>query len=137
MKNDKPKPSPQLLLSLNKHLELVGLYEPIEKVYIKMGKTSDEFLIFLVIFTLSHLNKLAFGEKLMMYNKATGVYSSGIAKQRKILIDLINSGKFIDGHVFLLGIVTLMRQFFENNFIESFIKLLGECLLEMIEYNLR
>lgn len=132
-----PKPSPQLLLTLNKHLEMIGHYEPIEKVYVKMPKSPDEFLTFLVILTLSNLNKLAFGENLMKYYKATGIYAQGIVKQRKLLIDLVSSGKYVDGHVFLLGITTLMKQFFENDYIEEFITLTGECILEMIEYNLR
>lgn len=131
-----PKPSTQLLLTLNKHLEMIGHYEPIEKVYVKMSKSPDEFLTFLVIFTLSNLNKLAFGENLMKFYKASGIYAQGITKQRKILIDMITSGKFVDGHVFLLGITTLMRQFFENDYIEDYITLTGECILEMIEYNL-
>lgn len=116
---------------------MIGHYEPKEKVYIKMSKSCDEFLTFLVIFTLSNLNKLAFGENLMKFYKASGIYAQGIVKQRKNLIDLVSSGKFIDGHVFLLGITTLMKQFYENDYVEEFITLTGECILEMIEYNLR
>lgn len=133
----KPKPSPQLLLDVNKYLEIVGQYNPLEKVYVKMSKNSDDFLSFVVIFTLQHLSRLAFGKNLMKYNKSTGVHGAAIAKQRKILLDLISSSRYIDGHVFFLGLITLLRQFYENNYMMEFVRVLGSCLLEMMEYNLR
>jgi WASH complex subunit strumpellin len=135
--NSKPKPSPQLLLELNKHLEVTGQYNPLEKVYIKMGKNSNEFLTFVVIFVLTHINKLAFGKNLLKYNKANGSYGPAIARQRKLLIELISSNRFIDGHVFLLGLITLLRQFYENNYMIEFVEALGACVFEMMEYNLR
>lgn len=133
----KPKPSPQLLLDLNKYLEVVGQYNPLEKVYVKMSKNSSEFPTFVVIFTLQHLNRLAFGKNLLKYNKSNGVHGPAIAKQRKILLDLIGSNRYIDGHVFLLGLITLMRQFYENNYLNEFVQTLGACVLEMMEFNLR
>lgn len=135
--NSKPRPSPQLLLELNKYLEVVGQYNPLEKVYVKMGKSSNEFLTFIVIFVLSHLNRLAFGKNLLKYNKSNGSFGPAIAKQRKILLDLINSSRYIDGHVFLLGIMTLMKQFHENNYMVEFVQVLGSCVLEMLEFNLK
>jgi WASH complex subunit strumpellin len=135
--SSKPKPSPQLLLELNKYLEVVGAYNPLEKVYVKMGKNSSEFLTFIVIFVLSNLNRLAFGKNLLKYNKSSGVYGPAITKQRKILLDLIGSSRFIDGHVFLLGILTLMKQFHENNYIMEFVEVFGACVMEMMEFNLR
>lgn len=102
-----------------------------------MSKNSDDFLSFVVIFTLQHLSRLAFGKNLMKYNKSTGVHGAAIAKQRKILLDLISSSRYIDGHVFLLGLITLLRQFYENNYMMEFVRVLGSCLLEMMEYNLR
>lgn len=133
--NSKPKPSAQLLLEVNKYLEMVGIYNPMEKVFIKMPKSSNEFLTSMVIFALAHLNRLAFGKNLMKFYKSACVDAPGIIKQRKILMDLINSSKFIDGHVFALGIVTLLRQFFENNYLHEFIDLFAKCLFEMLEYN--
>lgn len=135
--SNKPKPSPQLLLELNKHLEITGQYNPLEKVYVKMGKNSKEFLTFIVIFTLTHISKLAFGKNLLKYNKANGSYGPAIARQRKTLIDLISSNRYIDGHVFLLGLITLLRQFYENNYMIEFVEALGSCVFEMMEYNLR
>lgn len=135
--NSKPKPSAQLLLELNKYLEVVGQYNPLEKVYVKMGKNSNEFLTFIVILVLSHLNRLAFGKNLLKYNKSNGIHGPAIAKQRKILLDVISSSRYIDGHVFLLGLITLMRQFHENNYAMEFMQLFGACLLEMMEFNLR
>lgn len=114
---------------------MVGIYNPMEKVYIKMPKSSSEFLSFLVIFTLANVNRLAFGKNLLKFNKSTCVDAPAIAKQRKILMDLINNSKFIDGHVFALGIITLLRQFFENNYLVEFIELFASCLFEMLEYN--
>ncbi|CAO1331812.1 unnamed protein product [Diamesa serratosioi] len=136
--NTKPKPSSQLLLELNKYLEVVGNYDPLEKVYIKMGKNSNEFLSFAVIFVLSHLSRFAFGKNLLKYNKASGANSVNVAitKQRKLLLDSIVNSKFIDGHVFLLGFLTLLRQFYENNYLVEFVQLFGSCLLEMMEFNL-
>ena len=137
--NTKPKPSSLLLLELNKYLEVVGNYDPLEKVYIKMGKNSNEFLNFAVIFVLSHLSRFAFGKNLLKYNKASGgnLVNVAIMKQRKILLDSIVNSKFIDGHVFLLGFITLLRQFYENNYLVEFVQLFGSCLLEMMEFNLR
>ncbi|KAG5669731.1 hypothetical protein PVAND_000026 [Polypedilum vanderplanki] len=134
--NSKPKPSAQLLLEVNKHLEMVGLYNPLEKVYIKMPKSSNEFMNFIVIFTLSHLNHLAFGRNLLKYNKTSSIYAPAIIKHRKVLLEIIHSNKFLDGHVFALGIITLFRQFYENNYLMEFIDLFGSCLFEMLEYNL-
>lgn len=102
-----------------------------------MTKNTDEFLTFIVVFTLSHLQKLAFGKNLLKYNKATGIHSAAILKQRKILLDLIGSSRFIDGHVFLLGLITLMQQFHENNYLVDFVQLFAACVLEMMEFNLR
>ena len=102
-----------------------------------MGKNTKEFLSFLVIFALTHLNKLAFGKNLLKYNKNNGVYGPAIAKQRRILLDSITSSRYIDGHVFVLGLETLMRQFYENNYTEEFVKMFATCVLEMMEYNLR
>lgn len=137
MDSSKPKPSPQLLLELNKYLEVVGAYNPLEKVYVKMGKNSSEFLTFIVILVLTNLNRLAFGKNLLKYNKCSGVFGPAIAKQRKILLDLIGSSRFIDGHVFLLGILTLMKQFHENNYVAEFVQVFGACVMEMMEFNLR
>lgn len=134
---NKPKPSAKLLLNLNKHLEVAGHYNPLEKVYIKIAKNSAEFLTYLVIFTITHLNKLAFGKNLLKYNKNNGVYGPAIAKQRKLLLELINSSRYIDGYVFEVGLLTLMRQFYENNYVEDFVECFASCIMEMIEYNLR
>ncbi|CRL01964.1 CLUMA_CG015404, isoform A [Clunio marinus] len=135
--NNKPRPNSQILLDLNKYLEVTGQYKPIEKVYVKMGKNSNEFLTYLVIFCLTHLNHLAFGKNLLKYNKTSGHYSAAaVTKQRKILLDLINSSRYIDGHVFALGLITLMKQFHENNYLQDFIELFGSCVLEMMEFNL-
>lgn len=106
-----------------------------EKVYVKMPKSSSEFLSFIIIFTLSNLNRLAFGKNLLKFNKSACVDAPAIIKQRKVLIDLINSSRFIDGHVFAIGIVTLLRQFFENNYLIEFIEYFANCLMEMLEYN--
>lgn len=135
--NSKPRPSAHLLLELNKYLEVVGQYDPLEKVYVKMVKNSNEFLTYIVVFVLAHLNRLAFGKNLLKYNKSSGVYGPAIAKQRKILLDLIGSSRYIDGHVFLLGILTLMKQFHENNYPIEFVQVLGACVVEMMEFNLR
>lgn len=135
--NNKPKPSAQLLLEVNKHLEMVGLYHPLEKVYIKMTKCSSEFLNFMVIFTVSHLRNLTFGKNLLKYSKSNSIHAVAIVKHRKIILDTIHSNKHIDGHVFLLGIITLLRQFYENNFLIDFINLFGTCLFEMLDFNLR
>lgn len=136
MDNSKPKPSPQLLLDLNKHLEVAGKYNPLEKVYVKMGKNSSEFLTFIVVHVLSNLNRLAFGKNLLKYNKSTGTYGPAMAKQRKVLLELISSSRFIDGHVFLIGIVTILRQFYENNYQVEFVEMFGACVFEMMEFNL-
>lgn len=106
-----------------------------EKVFIKMPRSSNEFLTFMVIFTLSNLNRFAFGKNLLKFNKSTCVDAPAIAKQRKLLVDLINNSKFIDGHVFALGIITLLQQFFENNYLVEFIELFATCLFEMLEFN--
>lgn len=137
--NTKPRPSPQLLLELNKHLEVVGQYNPLDKVYVKMGKNSDEFLTCIVVFVLLHLNRLAFGKNLLKYNKSnsSGCHGPAIAKQRKTLLDLISSSRYIDGHVFLLGLITLMKQFHENNYVVEFVEVFGACVMEMMEFNLR
>lgn len=137
MDNSKSKPSSQLLLELNKYLEVIGAYNPLEKVYVKMVKSTSEFLTFIVIFVLANLNKLAFGKNLLKYNKSSGAYGPAIAKQRKILLDLIGSSRFVDGHVFLLGVLTLMKQFHENNYIVEFVEVFGACVMEMMEFNLR
>lgn len=104
-----------------------------------MGKNSNEFLNFAVIFVLSLLSRFAFGKNLLKYNKASGGNLANVAimKQRKILLDSIVNSKFIDGHVFLLGFLTLLRQFYENNYLVEFVQLFGSCLLEMMEFNLR
>lgn len=133
----KPRPSPQLLLNLNKYLEVVGQYNPLEKVYVKMTKSSNEFVTFIVIFALTHLNRLAFGKNLLKYNKSTGIYGSAISKQRKILLESISSSRFIDGHVFLLGLMTVLKQFHENNYMVEFVQTFAACVLEMMEFNLR
>lgn len=138
MDNSKAKPSSELLIELNKYLEVVGHYNPIEKVYIKMLKNSNEFLTFVVIFVLMHLNRLAFGKNLLKYKaNSSSADALAITKQRKVLLDIISSSKFIDGHVFLIGIITLLTQFYENNYLMEFIQIFGRCVLEMIEYNLR
>ncbi|KAL7037132.1 hypothetical protein ACKWTF_009089 [Chironomus riparius] len=134
--NNKPKPSSELLLEVNKHLEMVGLYNPIEKVYIKMSKNSNEFLNFIVIFVLTNLNRLVFGKNLLKFNKTNSINASAIMKHRKNIIDIIHSNRYIDGHVFLLGLITLLRQFYENNYLMDFIDLFGTCLFEMLEFNL-
>lgn len=126
----------ELLLETNKYLEMVGLYNPIEKVYIKMTKNSSEFLSYVVIFVLTHLNRLVFGKNLLKFNKTSSIYGPAIMKHRKNIIDLIHSNKYIDGHIFVLGIITLLRQFFENNYLIEFIDVFGLCLLEMLEFNL-
>lgn len=136
MDNSKPKPSPQLLLDLNKHLEVSGQYNPLEKVYVKMGKNSNEFLTFIVVLVLNNLNRLAFGKNLLKYNKSIGIHGQAIVKQRRVLLELISSSRFIDGHIFLLGIVTLLRQFYENNYFVEFVDMFGACVLEMMEFNL-
>lgn len=114
---------------------MVGIYNPLEKVYVKMPKSSNEFLNFVVIFTLAHINRLAFGKNLMKFNKTNCVESPAILKQRKILLDSISNSRFIDGHVFALGIITLLRQFYENNYLMEFIDMLSSCLFEMLEFN--
>lgn len=135
--NSKPRPSAQLLLEVNKQLEMVGLYAPLEKVYIKMLKCSNEFLNFIVIFTLTHLRNFAFGKNLLKFNKNNSIYAPAITKHRRVLLDAIHSSRFIDGHVFLLGIITLLRQFYENNYLLEFIDLFASCLFEMLEFCLR
>ena len=102
-----------------------------------MGKNSNEFLTFVVIFVLTNLNRLAFGKNLLKYNKSSGVYGPAIAKQRKVLLELIGSSRFIDGHVFLLGVLTLMKQFHENNYVVEFVQVFAACVIEMLEFNLR
>lgn len=114
---------------------MVGIYNALEKVYVKMPKSSNEFLNFVVIFTLAHLNRLAFGKNLLKFNKTNSVEAPAIMKQRKILLDSISNSKFIDGHVFALGIITLLRQFYENNYLMEFIEMFGNCLFEMLEFN--
>lgn len=114
---------------------MVGIYNSLDKVYVKMPKSSNEFLNFVVIFVLAHLNRLAFGKNLLKFNKTNSVESAAILKQRKILLDSISNSKFIDGHVFTLGIITLMRQFYENNYLIEFIDMFATCLFEMLEYN--
>ena len=47
---------------------MVGIYSALEKVYVKMPKSSNEFINFIVIFTLAHLNRLAFGKNLLKFN---------------------------------------------------------------------
>jgi WASH complex subunit strumpellin len=132
-----PKPEAHLLLEVNKYLEMFGNYDPYEKVYIKFGKSSSEFLSFIVIFVLSHLKFLVFGNNLLKFNKSNSVYAPEILKHRKIILDMVHSSKYIDGHVFLLGVMTLLRQFHENNYILEFVDLFGSCLFEIFEYNLR
>lgn len=125
------------MLELNKYFEEVGQYNPTEKVYIKMGKNSDEFLTFVVVFVLTHLSKLAFGKNLLKYHKSNNVLGPAMAKHRKILLELIGSSRFIDGHVFTLGILALMKQFTENMYLVEFVQVLAACLLEMMDFNLR
>lgn len=137
IEKSEPKPIPQLLFDLNKYLIVVGQYSPLEKVYVKMTRNTNEFVTFIVIFTLTHLNRLAFGKNLLKYNKPSGVYGPAIAKQQKTLFDSINSNRFIDGHVFLLGLMTLMRQYHENNYLIEYVQTLASCILEMMEFNLR
>jgi hypothetical protein len=134
--NTKNRPSAQLLLEVNKQLEMTGLYSPLEKVYIKMTKCSSDFVSYLVIITLQNLNRLAFGSNLLKYNKTNSVYAQAILKHRKTIIDTIHSNRYIDGHCYALGLITLMTQFYENNFIHDFIDMLGASLLEMMEYSL-
>lgn len=102
-----------------------------------MTKNSSEFLNFMVIFTLSNLKNIAFGKNLLKFNKTNSIYSTAIMKHRKNIIDVIHSRLFLDGHVFLLGIITLLKQFYENNYLMEFVDMLGLCLFEMLEFNLR
>lgn len=114
---------------------MVGIYNPLEKVYIKMSKSSNEFLNFIVIFVLANLNRFAFGKNLLKFNKSSSVEAPAIMKQRKIILDSISNSKFIDGHIFALGIITILRQFYENNYLIEFIETFSNCLFEMLEYN--
>lgn len=139
--DSKPQPSQQLISELNKYLENIGLYDPLEKIYIKTQKSSNELVIFSFLLVISHLNRIAFGKNLLKFNAATNAPATNlppnVLKQRKQLMDSIVLNKFLDGHVFLLGLVSFLKQFNENNYVIEFVEIYCQFLLEMVEFNLR
>lgn len=122
----------------HRYLETVGLYEPLEKIYIRATKNQNELVPFIFLFVIAHLPRLAFGKNLLKFNASTTQQISPIMmKQRKILLDAIVVNKFIDGHVFLLGVLALFKQFHENNYLMEFVEMFSQFLMEMMEHNLR
>jgi WASH complex subunit strumpellin len=137
----KSQPSQQLIAELNKYLENVGLYDPLEKIYIKSQKSSNELVIFSFLLVISHLNRLAFGKNLLKLNAPTNAPATNlpanVIKQRKQLMDTITPNKFLDAHVFLQGLVSFLKQFNENNYVMEFVEIYCQFLLENVEFYLR
>lgn len=139
--NTKPQPSHKLINELNKYLEPVGLYNPLEKIYIKTQKSSHELLLFVFLSVISNLSRIVFGKNLLKLNAPTNApatqLSANVLKQRKLLTDSIVINKFVDGHVFMMGYVSFLKQFCGNHYLKDFVEIFCQFLLEVIEYNLR
>lgn len=96
------RPSTELLTQLNEYLLCAGIYEPYLKVYVNC-KSINQLAVFWAFFTLSQLPKFNF------------VKNSG---------EIIATKSGFDGHPFVVGAVTLLRQF-EVEVTHEFLKLMS------------
>lgn len=112
---EEPGPSTDLLCEVNKYLEWAGIYNPYEKVYIKT-KNLQNFALFLFLFVIAHTPKL-------QYIKNTCTLVGRKSEQ-------------IDGAAFVIGIVTVLKQF-HNDILQLFIEYLGQFVVSAADNNLK
>eukprot|EP01087_Luapelamoeba_hula_P013132 TRINITY_DN3739_c0_g1_i1.p1 TRINITY_DN3739_c0_g1~~TRINITY_DN3739_c0_g1_i1.p1 ORF type:complete len:1176 (-),score=252.84 TRINITY_DN3739_c0_g1_i1:43-3570(-) len=107
-----PGESNPLLFELTKYLEATGIPEPQSKIYITTGPVPS-FPLLMCLFVISQMPKFYFDNTLraIMYNK-----------REKTLVD---------GAPFVMGIVTLMKQF-HASYTQEFLDYLGQYVRGMI-----
>lgn len=112
----KPAPGVDLLVEVNKYLEWAGIYNPYEKVYIETNKFRS-ISASLTLLTISQLSK---------WNYVKNV-SSLIGRK---------STEHIDGISFMIGILTVLRQF-HVEVIQMYIDQMAQYVISMADYSLQ
>lgn len=115
MNAEKSGPSTDLLCEVNTYLEWAGIYNPYEKVYIKT-KNLQHFAVFLFLFVVAHISKF-------QYIKNTCSLIGRKSEQ-------------IDGAAFVVGIVTVLKQF-HSEILQLFIAYLGQFVVSAADNSLR
>lgn len=105
-------PSNELLFGLNKYLEAAGIYNPYDKVYIKTKLLNGNIQLFLFLFVISQFPKLVYMKNI----------TSFVSKK---------SSDQIDGFPFIIGLVTLFRQF-NSDIINSFVEYLCQYTISLV-----
>lgn len=116
MDTTKPVPSIDFLCEINKYLEWTGIYNPLKTIYVTT-KNSHYFALILFLFVIAHIPKFQY------------IKNIGSLTGRK-------SSEHIDGTAFVIGIVTVLRQF-HRNIMYSFLEYICQYITSFIEYNLR
>lgn len=111
-------PSQELFQELQENVTSSGIYEPYHKIYVPAPTTANpqyqcHFLLLLIIAQLPKLTFLA---------------SELVAK--KVSFE-------VDGHPFVIGILTLLRQFDTPNVVHDFLKCFCEYLTASVQTQLR
>lgn len=110
-----PCPSDELLSEVNKYLEWAGIYNPYEKIYIETKHFRD-IATAMVLLTISQLSKLNYVKNI----------STLIGKK---------SSEHIDGISFVVGILTVLRQF-HVDVMQMFIDEMSQYVVSMADYTL-
>lgn len=108
-------PSQELFQELQENLMASGIYEPYHKIYAPATPHQYQFH-FLLLLIIAQLPKFTF------------IASELVAK--KVAFE-------IDGHPFVLGILTLLRQFDSPNVVNDFLKCFCSYLTTVVQYQLR
>lgn len=111
----KPKPSQDLMYDLNKLLEEAGLYDPYHTIYVT-SKNSSHFGLFFFLFVVSHVPKFTFN-----------------LNTRSLAPKKINE---VDGMPFVVGIISIMRQF-NSEVMIMFVECLCRYLSAQLESSLK
>lgn len=111
-----PAPGVDLLVEVNKYLEWAGIYDPYEKVYIETNSFRS-ISASLTLLTISQLSKFNYVKHI----------TSLIGRK---------STEHIDGTSFIIGILTVLRQF-HIEVIHMYIDQMAQYVISMAEYNLQ
>uniref|UniRef100_A0A336M296 CSON010414 protein n=1 Tax=Culicoides sonorensis TaxID=179676 RepID=A0A336M296_CULSO len=108
-----PMPSQELFNELQENLTSSGIYEPYHKIYVRTNANQYHcvFLLFVVIVQMPKLNFIA-----------TELIS------KKVNLE-------IDGHPFIVGLLTVLRQF-DRNCVDEFLKLFCQYLTICVQTQL-
>lgn len=113
---EKPCPSVELLCEVNKYLEWAGIYDPYEKVYLDTS-TFRSISAAMTLLTISQLSKLNYMKTI----------DSLIGKK---------SAEHIDGISFIVGILTVLRQF-HIEAIQMYIDQMAQYVISMADHSLQ